>query len=103
MSMDFIANVFVGIWIVGFFSGLVAAMGLSGLHKYGKNVPILLKLSGVSVFFPRYYQANEARRKVIAVLMLICIFCILLGLFWILISVPEARATIWNEIFGPDI
>ncbi len=51
MSMDFIAHIFVGIWLVGFISGLAAAIGLSNLHKYGKDVPFLLKYSGISVFF----------------------------------------------------
>ncbi|WP_041406397.1 hypothetical protein [Shewanella loihica] len=103
MSMDFIANIFVGIWLVGFITGLAAAIGLSTLHKCGKEVPFLLKYSGISVFFPKYYLANETRKRVVAGLISICVCCILLGLVWILITVPEAGDAIWNEVSARNL
>ncbi|OEF57944.1 hypothetical protein [Enterovibrio norvegicus] len=103
MSMDFVANVFIGLCAIGFVSGLAAAIGLSGLHQYGSNVPTLLKFSGISVFFPKYYVQNEARRKVVARLILISLSCIFFGFLWLLITLPEARAAFWMEIFGSNI
>ena len=101
--MDFIVYVFLAIWFVGFASGFAAVIGFSGLHKHGENVPFLLKASAISMFFPRYYKANESRRKTVATLMLICIFSIVLGSIWLLVTLPELREVIWNGIFETDI
>lgn len=85
--MDIVASIFTIIWGIGFFSGLVAAAGLVSLRKHGVNVPFLLRYSGLSVFFSKYYPDHNNKRQIVLFFQLICITCILVGGVFIFVAV----------------
>ena len=85
--MDTVVSIFQIVWVVGFLSGVLAAIGLISLSKHGENVPFLLKNSGLSVFFAKYYPNHDNHRRIVLMLEVVCISCILVGVMVLLSGV----------------
>ncbi|WP_444907322.1 hypothetical protein ACJJIR_03310 [Microbulbifer sp. SSSA008] len=96
--MEIVVFLFTTICIIGFISGLTAAISISVLSKYAVGAPRLLKLSGVSLLFKKYYPNHNKQRKVTLALEVICVACILLAFLVLIICIPEMRDLVFKPI-----
>jgi len=90
-------------WVVGFLAGLAAAVSMSALSKHAVGAPWLLKLSGISLLFGKYYPNHNKQRKVTLALELVCIACIFLGFLVLFVGVPEFRDLIFKSVGGRSV